>query len=254
MIRIHHLDVGNGARAGITEVDTSILPWPGATFSRSSSADDDQVRTSYALLAQTLETSVDRICSVHQVHGVRCVVIDDRVVDQSVPGREWGSPLPEADALITEVPGVIIGVKVADCCGVLIHDPFRGVVAAVHSGWRGSAQRITTRVVQQLVTDHACVPIDLFVALSPCASGERYEVGEDVHSALTEFCRPHPVKDGKWFFDNHAAIVSELEGVGVPSERIIVDPACTMTDRRFHSHRRDKDRAGRSFAFIGLNG
>ena len=229
--------------SGMTLVDTHELQWPGATFSISQASEAPDVARSYELLASALGVARRHIATVHQVHGAEVVCIDDP--DSIAMNQER-----QADALITSCRGVVLGVKLADCCGVLLHDPVREVVAAIHSGWRGTAANITAHAITLLAGRYGCMASDLQAWLSPCASGRVYEVGADVHEVLGRYCRPRA--DGKWLFDNHRAIVDQLVSSGVLQRRISVDEMCTITDLRYHSYRRDRGRSGRMLAFIGM--
>lgn len=229
--------------SGMTLVDTHDLPWPGATFSAGESAPAPVVARSYELLASALDVPRPRIATVHQIHGSEVVCIDDP--DSLVVSQE-----PQADALITSCRGVVLGVKLADCCGVLLYDPVREVVAAIHSGWRGTAANITARAVAVLAGRYGCAASDLQAWLSPCASGRVYEVGTDVYEVLSGYCQP--LSSGKWLFDNHRAIVDQLNGAGLREHNIDVDSACTITELRYHSYRRDRGRSGRMLAFISM--
>lgn len=226
--------------SGTTLVDVSTLPWPGASFGVTPVGDLAHVERSFAELATTIGIERAAIRSLHQVHGA-----DVRMFAES-------SVSCDGDAMISDRPGEIVGVKIADCCAILIHDPRRHVVAAVHSGWRGTAQRILTVTIDRLMREWGSRPIDLQLYLSACASGRNYEVGSDVYDVLSAFCTPLDQIHGKWLFDNHAALISEAVSAGVPAGSIFRETSCTITDRRFHSHRRDRERAGRCFAFIGL--
>ena len=243
MIHVRTIDVGKGATAGVTQVDTSVLAWPGLTFSPASSAGVEQVSESYKMLAAHLSVAPHQILGVRQTHS-------DLIHVATANDLPWESP--DGDALITDVPGVFVGVKIADCCGVLLNAFDDGVVAAVHSGWRGTAQQISRKTIDVMRTKFDVDPATIRVGLSPCASGAHYEVGKDVYERLSEYCTPHPEVEGKWFYDNHAAIVSELLDAGVRSKHIAVDDTCAMVDTRFHSHRRDGQQAGRNLAFIGM--
>lgn len=239
MIAIHPIAVHEDVQSGVTMVDTSELPWPGATFSKGASAASEQVARSYALLAETLHTEADRINGVRQVHGREVAVAP---VEAET----------EADAIITDRTDLVIGVKIADCLGVLIYDPVHRVIAAVHSGWRGTAQNIVGATVLRLAEEWGSLPADLWVGLSPSASVRNYEVGTDVHNVLSAWCTPVDGRPGHWWYNNQQAVIHQLQGAGVDPERISGSDICTMDDRRFHSHRRDRERAGRCFAFISL--
>lgn len=229
--------------SGMTLVDDRELVWPGASFSISESAAAGHVERSYELLAASLNVPRRQIVTVHQVHGREVVCVDDAESTDSVRTLQ-------ADALITSHRGLVLGVKLADCCGVLLHDPVRQVVAAVHSGWRGTAANITGKTVGLLAERFGCRAQDLLAWLSPCASGRVYEVGVDVQSALPGYCQP--LDEGKWLFDNHRAMVDQLHSAGLVPHNITVDDACTITDLRYHSYRRDKGLSGRMLAFVGM--
>ncbi len=229
--------------SGMTLVDDRELVWPGASFSISESAGAGHVERSYELLAASLNVPRRKIVTVHQVHGREVVCVDDAESTDSVRTLQ-------ADALITSHRGLVLGVKLADCCGVLVHDPVRHVVAAIHSGWRGTACGIAAHVVEQLSQRFESDPAELIAWLSPCASGSVYEVGRDVHDVLGGYCQP--LDEGKWLFDNHRAIVDQLLSAGLVPHNITVDDACTITDLRYHSYRRDKGLSGRMLAFVGM--
>lgn len=229
--------------SGMTLVDTRALSWPGVSFSISEAADAGHVHRSYDLLAEVLGITRDRIATVHQVHGSGIVEIEDRLSIDDLRATQ-------ADALVTSWTGVILGVKLADCCGVLLHDPVRHVVAAVHSGWRGTAACIVRHTIEHMVRRHETSPADVQAWLSPCASGRVYEVGPDVQALLPDYCLP--LTEKRWLFDNHRAIADQLKASGLLTHNISVDRACTITDLRYHSYRRDKGRSGRMLAFIGM--
>ncbi len=222
--------------SGITCVDTSNLQWPGYTFSLSPSTSIEQVEQSYRELAHHLGIDRENFVTVQQVHGSRIVIAQKNTTEV-------------ADGLITSTPGIVIGVKVADCCGVLVHDPVRGAVGAVHSGWRGTASNIVGNAIESMKSHAGSNPQDLRIWLSPCASGEHYEVGEDVFDVLPNYCVP---RGQKWLFDNTKAIADQCVHAGVVRENIDVFGSCTMTNELWHSYRRDRELSGRMLAFIGM--
>lgn len=222
--------------SGITQVDNTEFPWPGYSFSISPATTPEHVEMSYLALARELDVDRERIVTVHQVHGTEILVADSRTQAQ-------------ADALITTTPGLIVGVKLADCCGVLMYDASVGVVAAIHSGWRGTAGNIVGKTIEILTSRFKTKTSDIRVWLSPCASGSHYEVGEDVFQVLAKHCTP---LGSKWLFDNHQAIRDQCFSAGIGEQNIDVRSECTITDEQWHSYRRDGERSGRMLAFIGL--
>lgn len=222
--------------SGVTCVDTAVLAWPGVSFSLAPSVSLEHVERSYELLAQDLLIERDSIVTVHQVHGGKVLVLSERTQ-------------AEADGIVTSVPGIVIGVKLADCCGVLLYDPHRRVVAAVHSGWRGTSANIVRNAVTVMCTQAGSEPHNIHAWLSPCASGEHYEVGEDVYRLIPNHCKPF---GEKWLLDNRAAITEQCIGAGLLPAHIDGCDSCTLTNERWHSYRRDKELSGRMLAFIGI--
>lgn len=243
MVSVIHAFTDSSLISGVTCVDTSTMPWPGVTFSQTEGVSVDHVERSFQMLSESIGMPRDRIFSTHQVHGARIVQVDNDV-DPDSTGQQ------KADGLMTSRSGCVLGVKLADCCGVLLYDPIRHAVAAVHSGWRGTAANIVAAAVRDMQRAYGTKPGDLRAWLSPCASGAKYEVGIDVQSQLGEFCAPHTAET--WLFDNRSAITQQLIMAGLEPNLIGGDASCTITDGGLHSFRRDKARSGRMFAFIGM--
>lgn len=161
----------------------------------------------------------------------------------------------EGDALISDVPGLLLAVRVADCVPVLVAGP--GVVAAIHAGWRGLAGGVIPSALAALrVLAPAVAPEALVAAVGPCISAARYEVGAEVIDGIASagvprevFVRPGPRRDHA---DLRAAAAWQLAAGGL--SRVDVLPHCTYDDPRLHSHRRDGAASGRLAGVVGLRG
>jgi YfiH family protein len=202
-----------------------------------------------ALIAE-LQIAANSLITARQVHGIRVLVVDAATLAANASGGPWQEQ--EADAIVTTLPDVAIAVKVADCCGIVLHDQALGAIGVVHSGWRGTAQGVLTAAITTMQAQFGTEPSDLRAWMSACASVANYQVGADVHSVLGRFCVRDPTTSGRWFFDNHAALRAELLSCDVQDESILLDPACTITDTRYHSYRRDREVAGRGLVFAKL--
>ncbi len=176
-------------------------------------------------------------------------VHSDRVM-QTVAGGRY----PGCDAMVTDRPGVFVAVTVADCVPILLADPVRRVVAAVHAGWRGSRDRILERALSILTSSYGCEAENLHAYIGPSAGGCCYEVGGDVAGSFPpEVTRPRD--GGKFLLDLKWYNREFLLRGGVQAERIAVSPFCTICNPElFHSYRRDNDRSGRMIALIGYRG
>ena len=169
--------------------------------------------------------------------------------------REVEAP---CDALITNEPGVALTVFTADCTPILLYDPVRQAVGAVHSGWRGTAAGIVARAVEAMSAAFGSDPGDLRAAIGPCISQCCFETDADVPeamlTALGEAARPAIRPCGEKYYVNLKEINALwLRRAGV--RRIDVSADCTACQpRRFWSHRRVGNARGSLAAIIMLSG
>ncbi len=168
----------------------------------------------------------------------------------------------EADGLCSDVPGVLLGVFVADCVPVLLADPRTGCCAAVHAGWRGTVAGILPEAVRRLAAEFGARPGDLRVALGPAIGPCCFEVGLEVAQAFTAAIPDaaargivQPSRRGladKAQVDLHAANRLLLAGAGVDPDAVGAIAGCTRCDReRFFSFRRDGASTGQQMGVIG---
>lgn len=203
-------------------------------------------------LARAFDLQPHQLLTVRQVHGTDILVIDQPNPDLS---HFLGV---ECDAIVTDRPGIMIGVLVADCFPVLLFDPGRQVAAAVHVGWRGAAAGILGRTVDAMRNLFGCDPADLLAAVGPGIGAHRYEVDRPVREAFRagsghweEIARE--VGLGKWQLDLRRSCELQLQQEGLAGARIAVAEECTCCHRElFFSYRRDNGLTGRQLGFIGL--
>jgi YfiH family protein len=185
--------------------------------------------------------------------------------DVAVARKDSGTPWerPDADVIVTDDPSQAISVRVADCAPVLLADQRTGAVAAVHAGWRGTAQRAVAAGVEALTREFGSNPRDLVAAIGPCLGPCCGEVGEDVIDAF----RAAGHDDGavaRWFavapsgrahLDLWRANADQLEASGVPRDMIHIARLCTKTySDVLHSHRASAADAGRMLGAIRSSG
>lgn len=199
--------------------------------------DPEAVRENYRILSTYLGVTGDRLALMGQVHGTRV-----RVVDR-------GGIYPETDCLLTAEPGVLLGVRAADCVPVLLHTPSAGIAGAVHCGWRPIAAGILERTLETIRSEWGVDPVGLLAALGPSAGRCCYEVGPDV----AETFAPSSIdrRGGSLYADLHGEIMLRLRAAGVPEAQIESLPHCTVCDESlYYSHRRDGGRSGRMMGYI----
>lgn len=219
-------------------------------------ADDAVAGPAWRAAAAAAGLGEASICRLRQVHGDHVVVIATDADRQRVSATR-----PDGDSLVTTMPGVAIGVVVADCVPLLMADVRGRVVAAVHAGWKGTCASIAARTVAQMCESGGVVPEDLMVAIGPSISRDDYEVGEvlrdqfraaghDAASLARWFHEPRP--GAPPCLDLWRANRDQLETAGVRAEAIHVAGLSTRTHvPLLASFRRDGARAGRMVALIG---
>ncbi|MEP6717300.1 MAG: peptidoglycan editing factor PgeF [Terriglobia bacterium] len=150
----------------------------------------------------------------------------------------------EGDALISREPGRLIGVKTADCVPILLACPTTHAVAAIHAGWRGTAQNIVAAAVAGLRYRYGTAPEDLHAAIGPSIGRCCYEVSSDVAHRFAPWVTETD------HLDLPAINQIQLENAGVRS--LWKADECTFCRAdRYYSFRRDKEQAGRMLSFIG---
>lgn len=192
----------------------------------------------------------------HQVHGTRVAV-----VNRPDMTRE---DLDGYDALVTNLRGIAIGVRTADCVPILLFDPHKSVIAAVHSGWKGTVQRIVQKAIYTMKSQFGTEGKDLKAIIGPSIGPDSFQVGEDVVKYFKEQGFP---LDKIWFFNegkgdspmyhgHHIDLIKAntwlLEQAGVAIENIQACGIDTYTDDSFFSARREGVECGRIINAIKL--
>ena len=159
--------------------------------------------------------------------------------------------LDGVDALITNQPGICLCVQTADCVPVLLYDPVKRVVAAIHAGWRGTANLIVQKTVQQMVRLYQSDPAQLIAVIGPSIGPEVYEVGGEVAGEIMRSVPRgadalHSVGHGKYLLNLWEANRQVLIASGLTSGRIEVFGECTWQHReKYFSARREGITTGR---------
>ncbi len=216
-------------------------------------SDDDPtlVEKNRQLVRKTLDGQL--LCTPNQTHSTRAVFIDDKT-----------TRTPSADALVTNVPNLIIGVLTADCMPVLFHDPVTRLIGAAHAGWRGALDGILESCVQLMVA-HGADTENIRSVIGPCLQPPHFQIGQDLYQKFTEkyidsaqfFSRdPDPKK--YQFHLTHFAIW-RLQSAGLRLEHLFDVQTCTLANHEdFFSYRKSKQSQqadyGRNLAAISLKG
>lgn len=155
--------------------------------------------------------------------------------------------MPQADGFVTDQQGLMLMVEVADCQGILIYDPVTHSIAAVHSGWRGSAQNIIGKTIGKMKKEYGSSPTDLLIGISP-SLGPCCAEFSDPNNELPDFC--HPFIDEKNHVDFWALSQRQCQQAGVPESQIELARKCTKCQPDFVSYRNGD--SGRMGVFVTL--
>ncbi len=162
------------------------------------------------------------------------------------------------DAVVTKEVGVLIGVRVADCVPVLIHEKEKGVIGVVHAGWRGTAAGILKKTLSFITERYICGTKGLYVAIGPSIKGCSYAVDHAVNEAViraTGEGNYYSKKGEKFFLDLPSANKYQALSLGIPESNIWVSEECTYCNPdKFYSYRYAGGSTGRQGAFIGKLG
>jgi len=209
-----------------------------------------------ALIAENRRRVADAVLlgaaltGVYQVHGSRCVIVDDSA---DLSAR------PEADALATRTPGIVLGILTADCVPVLFADRDTGVIGAAHAGWKGALAGVTDATLaamESLGADR----VNIAAAIGPCIGRASYEVDG---AFVERFTADDPAnerffaagKPGHAMFDIAAYVAARLAAAGVT--RIAIGGQDTYAlQQDYFSYRRacqkGENSYGRQLSVIGL--
>jgi polyphenol oxidase len=191
-----------------------------------------------------------------------------------------GGPAQVGDASFTNAPGLLLGVQTADCVPILLVDPEKRTVAAIHAGWRGTLARIAEKTVGQMRMHFGSNPADVLAALGPAIGGCCYEVGTELVTKFTsQFAdaeeyfdelrtgeEPNPLQ---WLnmmppghqpppknvrLDLRKANRAQLLAAGLGDTNIFASDLCTACHTSLlFSYRKEADRSGRLLSAVGLH-
>jgi polyphenol oxidase len=202
-------------------------PYAGANLGAHVGDRPDDVETNRAALAAELGIARNRLVFMDQVHGSTVVRVE---------GPQAAGP-PEADALVTTIPGLALVVLVADCVPVVLADPDAGVVAVAHAGRRGLAAAVTRRAVESM-TELGASAGSIVARVGPSVCARCYAVPAAMRDEVASVAPVAASVDrhGEPALDIAAGVLAQLEPLGTDVD---VWPGCTREDVELFSHRRD---------------
>ena len=221
--------------------------------------DTMHVEANLQQLCNALDIERSNLFYPHQVHGTEVLCIDAKIL--ALPYDEQLKRLDGIDAIVTDIPGIAIAVTTADCVPIILYDEVHHVVAAVHAGWRGTAQNILSITLDAMNRVYGTQPCDVMAGIGPCIGVDAYEVGQDVVEAMRdagyniESIATYNRTTGKMHIDLAAANADLLLRSGVDLMNIEVCGICTHSNSRdFYSVRALGNTTGRFLTGVMLGG
>lgn len=214
------------------------------------SADDRTAITQNRILAREAVLPGSTLVTVHQVHSPDVVVVTEAIAEDD---------RPSADAMVTRMPGLLLGILTADCVPVLFADRESGVIGAAHAGWKGALAGVTDKVLAAMEALGA-ERDRIGCAVGPCIARASYEVTDDFAET---FLRSDPANErfftaGRPFhqqFDIEAYVVARLAAAGITRIEALGQDTYAQGDR-FYSYRRSCHQGepgyGRQISLIGM--
>jgi YfiH family protein len=251
-IRYYQFDnLGDGMNHAVFTRQGGLSPHPWAALNLGGTVGDDpeRVRKNRQNALTALGCDPASVYDVWQVHGV--------IVAIAKAPRSQEIPHLQADGILTNVPGITLMMRFADCVPVLLHDPIQKVIGIVHAGWLGTVRGVCRNAVETMKANFGSKPGEILAAIGPSIGPDHYAIGQDVVLQVRQafgqrapsLLRKHA---GAIHFDLWKANRLTLEQAGIRQIELAgICTACHTED--WYSHRAEQGRTGRFGAIIALN-
>ncbi len=214
---------------------------------------EKNVLENWNILSHAFKILTDHFFTVNQVHEDGILVIDNNHEDwHEKQGLDY-------DGIITNMPGLAIGVKTADCVPIFLADKIKRVTGVVHAGWRGVSLNIVARAIDIFIKKFNSELEDIIAVIGPSIGPCCYEVDKVVWKVMPEDTVRDPCllksdRRGKWMMNLPKANQLQILHAGIPAKNIATAHVCTSCHKdTFFSHRGEGGQTGRQLSFIMLN-
>ena len=215
---------------------------------------DDKIKQQYDEISNIFNTSMKFIKPI-QTHTniVKCVT-----------ENSLNDTFEDVDGLITNIPGIALVTSLADCQGILLYDKNKQVIGNIHSGWKGTLNRIIENAVKLMISNYDCNPKDIEAYICPSILKCCFEVDEDLKEEfeskfmdinINEYISKGDIKDNKqkYFIDTTLINRDVLLNMGLEKNNIVISDICTKCHSDIiHSHRKEGINSGRNISVIML--
>lgn len=216
----------------------------------------DKAVYSYQTICDELDLNYNDIVKTNQTHSDNVEIISEKVSENEPDFAVY----KETDGLLTDKSNLVLSTTNADCILLLFFDPVKKVIANVHSGWKGTLQRISVKTVEKMKNDYECNPSDIICCMCPSIRKCHFEVDKDVYemfkNEFEDFKQIDEIieqKNDKWHIDTILINRVILKEAGLLEENIIDSGICSVCNKEIiHSFRAEGASYGLSTAIISL--
>ena len=224
----------------------------------------DILYSNFEKLAKALEIQANTIIRPYQTHTNIVETIDNNWYENHEKKISiFPKELTNVDGLITNITDITFSLGFADCTPLYLYDPVKKVIGDIHSGWKGTLQRIGEIAIKKMIDKYYCNPKDIICCIGPCIKKCHFEVSKDVADLFKEeFCEMEDINEiitcindleQKYVIDTTRINQNMLREAGLLKENIIDSGICTVCNSKYmHSYRAYKEKAGRNTAILGL--
>lgn len=215
----------------------------------------EQNKNSYKKLCKSIGIEYNDIVKTNQVHGDVVKIVKEKVNNNRPDFHE--KFYEKTDGLITSKMNIAICTTNADCIVLMMYDPVKEVIANVHSGWKGTVQKIAKKTIEKMEQEYGCKSKDIICCISPSIRNCHFEVDTDVKDLFKESIENAEVaikkSNQKWHIDTIKINTEMLKESGLREENIIDSKICTVCNSKYiHSYRGSKHTNGLEIGIIEL--
>lgn len=214
---------------------------------------EEQIKIQFKEIEKTLNYTFSKIERPIQTHSNTVKAVTKENINDSFEC---------VDGLITNLKGVALTTVVADCQSILLYDPVNKVIGNIHSGWKGTLDKIVENAIKLMKSEFNCDSRNIMVFICPCILKCCFEVDKDVvdlfknnFENIDEYIYEGEIKEGKqkYCIDTVSINIRILKKLGILDKNIYCSDICTKCNHNiYHSYRKDHDKSGRNMALICL--
>ena len=210
----------------------------------------------YQILSRALGFNLSSLATCQQIHHNAVALVDKNNFEKDCFLPQ--NTIPETDALVTDVPGITLMTRYADCVPLFFYDPKTHTIAIAHAGLKGTLAHIARKTVEVLVNEYHCKPEHILTAIGPSIGPCCYQIGSTTaDEAVKELSSGQEClkegSEGNIYFNLWKANEKQLKDTGIKDDHLHCAGLCTSCNTDlFFSYRKEKKVTGRFGALIGL--